>query len=183
MRRTGSEVILAVMMLAACSRPQSQSQSSQAANRAAPATKPVTSNAVEPAQPTRTVAPPAQTPVIDPKSSEAAELIARGFVDLINRRRFDEAYMLLGPGAPPRAVFDQQFASWSDLHASMGTPGPQEGAAGSIYLSIPVQLTGRLHGERSDRSLSLVLRRVNDVPGSTDAQRHWHIERIDAQAG
>jgi hypothetical protein len=25
----------------------------------------------------------------------------------------------------------------------------------------------------------VVLRRVNDVPGSTEAQRRWHIERID----
>ena len=26
----------------------------------------------------------------------------------------------------------------------------------------------------------IILRRVNDVPGSTEAQRHWHIERIDS---
>jgi hypothetical protein len=25
----------------------------------------------------------------------------------------------------------------------------------------------------------VILRRVNDVPGSTEAQRRWHIERID----
>jgi hypothetical protein len=25
----------------------------------------------------------------------------------------------------------------------------------------------------------VVVRRVNDVPGSTEAQRRWHIERID----
>jgi hypothetical protein len=24
---------------------------------------------------------------------------------------------------------------------------------------------------------------VNDVPGSTEAQRHWHIERIDWGSG
>jgi hypothetical protein len=29
----------------------------------------------------------------------------------------------------------------------------------------------------------VVLRRVNDVPGSTEAQRRWHIERIDWGAG
>jgi hypothetical protein len=29
------------------------------------------------------------------------------------------------------------------------------------------------------RSGKAILRRVNDVPGSTEAQRHWHIERID----
>ena len=25
----------------------------------------------------------------------------------------------------------------------------------------------------------MILRRVNDVPGSTEAQRRWHIERIE----
>jgi hypothetical protein len=25
----------------------------------------------------------------------------------------------------------------------------------------------------------VILRRVNDVPGSTEPQRRWHIERID----
>jgi hypothetical protein len=25
----------------------------------------------------------------------------------------------------------------------------------------------------------MILRRVNDVPGSTEAQRRWHIERVE----
>jgi len=28
----------------------------------------------------------------------------------------------------------------------------------------------------------VILRRVNDVPGSTEAQRRWHIERIELKA-
>jgi hypothetical protein len=28
----------------------------------------------------------------------------------------------------------------------------------------------------------VILRRVNDVPGSTEAQRRWHIERIELNA-
>ncbi|MBV9527986.1 hypothetical protein [Sphingomonas sp.] len=125
---------------------------------------------------------PAQRPAIDPKSSEAAEDIARGFADLVNRGRFDEAYMLMGPAAPPRADFDRQFASWSGLHATIGAAEHQEGAAGSIYITVPMHLTGSLNGRRDDRSLNLILRRVNDVPGSTEAQRHWHIERIETPA-
>jgi hypothetical protein len=29
------------------------------------------------------------------------------------------------------------------------------------------------------RTATVTVRRVNDVPGSTEAQRRWHIERID----
>jgi hypothetical protein len=29
------------------------------------------------------------------------------------------------------------------------------------------------------RNADVVLRRVNDVPGSTEVQRRWHIERVE----
>ncbi|HEX6859047.1 MAG TPA: hypothetical protein VF138_02440 [Caulobacteraceae bacterium] len=54
---------------------------------------------------------------------------------------------------------------------ALGEPGRQEGAAGSIYLEVPAMI--------GDQAVTLVLRRVNDVPGSTPEQRRWHVERID----
>lgn len=120
-----------------------------------------------------------QAPAIDPKSTEAAVDVVQAFVDLLNRRRFDEAFMLLGPSAPPRDEFDKQFSRYLDLRVSIGAAGDQEGAAGSIYLSVPMAVSGRLNGNRESRQATAVLRRVNDVPGSSEAQRHWHIERID----
>jgi hypothetical protein len=121
---------------------------------------------------------PRKRDATDPRSSEAALELVEHFAALLNQRRFDEAYMLLGPGAPPRTKFDSQFSRYSDLKVSAGAPGEQEGAAGSIYLSIPLEVSGLLDGERSTRSATAILRRVNDVPGSTEAQRRWHIERI-----
>jgi hypothetical protein len=123
--------------------------------------------------------PPTPRPTIDPKSSAAAEELVRGFVALINSGKLDDAYMLLGPNAPSRSEFDKQFNGYSHLHASQGTAGDQEGAAGSIYVSVPLTISGDQDGKHIDRSADAVLRRVNDVPGSTEAQRHWHIERID----
>jgi hypothetical protein len=120
----------------------------------------------------------APTPVVDTQAAAAAKLAQR-FVDLLNGGQFGEAYMLLGSGAPPRADFDRQFANLSGLHVTTGTPGAPEGAAGSSYLSVPAQLTGKADGKPVKRSLTIVLRRVNDVPGSTQAQRRWHIERVD----
>jgi hypothetical protein len=123
--------------------------------------------------------PPRPAPTIDPKSNEAAKELVEGFVRLLNAGRFNDAYMLLGPNAPPRPQFDERFKGYSSLSVSSGAAGLQEGAAGSIYVSVPLKVSGRLHGQQVDKDGTAVLRRVNDVPGSTEAQRRWHIERID----
>ena len=87
--------------------------------------------------------------------------------------------MLLGAGAPPRKRFDQWFEPFSNLDATIGAAGDEEGAAGSIYLSVPLTIRGRLGDRETERSAITIFRRVNDVPGLTQAERHWHIERLD----
>ena len=116
---------------------------------------------------------------IDPKSTEAAVQLVRQFARLLNERKFDEAYMLLGPNAPPRNAFDGSWEQFDSLTVNVGTAGDHEGAAGSIYLSVPLEVFVVGHGEGHHWVETAILRRVNDVPGSTEAQRHWHIERID----
>ena len=136
----------------------------------------------QPAQPgPQAPTPTAREPTVDPRSSAAAEELVRSFAALLNTGRSDEAYMLLGPSAPPRKSFDAGFARLRHLQVTVGHAGDQEGAAGSIYVSVPLTVSGRADGKRMSRSAKAVLRRVNDVPGSTEAQRHWHIERIDWQ--
>jgi hypothetical protein len=45
---------------------------------------------------------------------------------------------------------------------------------------VPVVVYGRLaSGQPFRKSGKVVLRRINDVPGSTAAQRQWRIERFD----
>jgi hypothetical protein len=87
--------------------------------------------------------------------------------------------MLLGSNGPPRPEFDRNFTRFSDLEVTQGRAGSQEGAAGSIYLSVPLTVSGTAEGKHVERSANAVVRRVNDVPGSTESQRRWHIERID----
>lgn len=167
-------VLGGAMALASCGpqrEPQQPARNSTAPVVPAPSAPPAVSNKPTPA--------PAAAPTVDPKSSEAALDLVRGLVDLLNGGKFDEAYMLLGAGAPPRSDFDRHFAQYSNLNVSIGNPGEQEGAAGSIYLSVPIAILGVSNGKHVDRSATVILRRVNDVPGSTEAQRHWHIERID----
>jgi len=167
-----------MLALAACSRAgerQAESNRAQAA--------PVVDEA-RPTVPEPGTGPNARTPLgpvsptIDAKSTKAAEELVRTFVRLINGRKFDQAYMLLGPIAPPRKDFYRQLLGYT--HVTQSAAGNQEGAAGSIYLSVPLTFAG--DGGRK-REATVILRRVNDVPGSTEAQRHWHIERIDWGSG
>jgi hypothetical protein len=122
---------------------------------------------------------PALKPAIDPKSREAASELVRGLVDALNEGRFGDAWMLLGPNAPPRPEFERRFTRYSGLKVTAGAAGDEEGAAGSIYLSVPLTVSGSVDGTQVSDRATAILRRVNDVPGSTEEQRHWHIERID----
>ena len=85
-------------------------------------------------------------------------------------------------GAQDDAHFQARFRGFSEIHANIGAPSDAEGAAGSSYVTVPVQVYGRIAATSKPFStLRLVtLRRVNDVDGSTAEQRRWHIESIGA---
>ncbi|MDE8650525.1 hypothetical protein [Novosphingobium album (ex Liu et al. 2023)] len=53
--------------------------------------------------------------------------------------------------------------------------GDTEGAAGSLYYEAPVVID--FADGRESRRGTIVLRRVNDVPGATEEQLDWRIER------
>ena len=116
---------------------------------------------------------------IDPKSTEAAGQVVQHYGALIEQGRWVEAARLWGD--PASAVkFASQLKRNSEVHLEIGKPGGSEGAAGSIYVTVPALFYGKLKtGADFRRSAGIILRRVNDVPGSTDDQRRWHIERID----
>ena len=116
---------------------------------------------------------------IDTKSAEAAGQVVQSYGALIEQKRFSEAARLWGDGAAA-AAFADPFKSASEFHLQVGKPGDTEGAAGSIYVTVPVVLYGRLKaGSAFSRSGTATLRRVNDVDGSTEAQRRWHITQIE----
>ena len=113
---------------------------------------------------------------IDPKSAEAAGQVVQSYGALIEQKRFAEAEKLWGDAARARAVSDE-LRRYSEVHLQVGKPGDLEGAAGSIYVTVPTVLYGkRADGTDFSRSGEMVLRRVNDVPGSTEEQRRWHVQ-------
>ena len=120
---------------------------------------------------------------IDPKSAEAAGQVVQHYGALIEQKRWDEAAKLWG-SSEAAAKFDAALKSNRENHLEIGNLGRPEGAAGSIYLSVPVTLYGKdAQGKAFRIGQTVILRRVNDVPGSTEAQRRWHVERIDAGSG
>jgi len=178
--------MLAAALLGSCGRPTetngTNNQPALAENIATPLTPP--------APGTSGGLPDDRTPLeepkgaIDAKSAEAAGQVMQNYGALIEQKRFSEANKLWGDAAAA-AAFNDRFKSASELQLQVGKPGDMEGAAGSIYITVPVVLYGRWsRGGEFSRSGTATLRRVNDVDGSTEAQRRWHIERIElAPAG
>ena len=174
-------VPIACMLACAC-KPHGEAQ--QAANNAAsapiseaPAPAPATPG--QNAETTDDRTPLAEPKgAIDPKSVEAAGQIVQSYGALIEQRRWAEARMLWGDAATA-AKFEGELAKLGEVHLEIGNLGESEGAAGSIYVTMPVIFYGdQKDGQPFRRMADVVLRRVNDVPGSTEAQRRWHIQQI-----
>jgi hypothetical protein len=120
---------------------------------------------------------------IDPKSAEAAGQVVQHYGALIEQGRWGEASNLWSDAANA-AGLASELAKEREVHLEIGKPGDMEGAAGSIYLTVPAVFYGKSDGgERFRRKADVILRRVNDVPGSTEEQRRWHIERVDWGSG
>ncbi|HMI41113.1 MAG TPA: hypothetical protein VK485_07785 [Sphingomicrobium sp.] len=124
-------------------------------------------------------APPAATPVEETSGDAAAKIVER-FAGLLEQRRIDEALRLWSDYGQSKDEFAAALNKYATIDATVGKPGDSEGAAGSIYVDVPLALSGKLKsGGRYSVSGSISLRRVNDVPGSTVEQRRWHIYAID----
>jgi hypothetical protein len=168
-------LVLAAMLLCACGRANHSPQGGNTAEA-----KPSSATASKPSAAATTRAPIAEPEgAIDPTSAEGAGQVVQSYGALIEQKSWSEANALWGDEASA-AKFQAAIANDRELHLEIGNPGDLEGAAGSIYVTIPAIFYG---DDRSAqpfrRSADVILRRVNDVPGSTEAQRRWHIERID----
>ena len=178
----------ALVAVAACGpqrQPQEPTKNANAPVLPAPSAPPAVSNTAAPASAPPGTGPDARTPLaepkgpIDPKSAEAAAQVVQHYGALIEQRRMAEAAKLWG-NADAAEQFALHLKRYPDAHLEIGKPGDMEGAAGSSYVTVPVVFYGKDQNNADFRSAAdIILRRVNDVPGSTEAQRRWHIERIE----
>ena len=184
MRPTASAIIAGLALLSACNRNSNDTPAASpgqfandVANAAAPDARPPA--APDRAEPPRTSLPEPRGP-IDPKSLEAAGQVVQHYGALVEQARFLQAERSWNDLEAARSFAVALDARFKDLHLEIGDLGETEGAAGSIYTVVPVTFYGTSEqGKPLRLPASIVLRRVNDVPGSTERQRRWHIERID----
>ena len=121
---------------------------------------------------------------IDPKSAQGAGQVLQRFGALLEQGKFAAARQSWSDGGKASGLTEAEFADaydkYAEIQAEVGAPGEPEGAAGSSYVEIPLRLYGKLKtGKPFNLVGPVVLRRVNDVPGSSAAQREWHIYRSD----
>lgn len=128
-----------------------------------------------------------QAPAAPSSASEAAtaqpspsDFIAH-YAALLQAHNFGEAYKLLDPSmGVTEQQFERRLSGYKTIKATVGRIGPVEGAAGSLYDTVQLTLTGeRTDGTPYKVTGPVTLRRVNDVPGSTPEQRQWHIYKMD----
>ena len=185
-------IILAMALAAAsCGKPASENIADNISNGAPPAaeTPPIDPATIRPGQPGGL--PDDRTPLnegrIDPKGAEGAGQVVQLFGGLLEQRKFGEAYRLWSDDGRASGMSEAQFIAaydkYADIHSEVGRPGDSEGAAGSIYVDVPLRLYGKLKSGGPFNLIGTVtLRRVNDVPGSTEEQRRWHIYKSDLAA-
>ncbi|MBN9506596.1 MAG: hypothetical protein J0I69_11270 [Altererythrobacter sp.] len=126
--------------------------------------------------------PPATAPIRAGSPEEAI----RAYYAAIDAGEFARAYRLWAregeASGQSYAAFREGFASTRRSEVRVSGPVQSEGAAGSIYATVPVEVNAVLKdGTRQHFTGQYVLRRVNDVPGATEAQLHWHIESASLQ--
>ena len=176
--KTALAALAALTLSAGCNREPEHHAVANEPNLAADSTPTATEARTEGGLPDdRTPLPEPKGP-IDPKSAEAAGQVVQSYGALIEQGRWNEAEKLWGtPTAAPN--FTAELKRDSEVHLEIGKPGGTEGAAGSIYVTIPVVFYGKAGAKDFRRPADIILRRVNDVPGSTEYQRRWHIESIE----
>ena len=115
------------------------------------------------------------------RTVKGARNVLVSFARAIELKEFDQAWNMLGPAAKQRmskADFNKIFTGLD--HISVAVPGGQmEGAAGSSYYTSQATINAKDTDGRPVRIEGpITLRRVNDVPGATPYQLHWHIEQL-----
>ena len=113
-------------------------------------------------------------------SAQGAANVVQTYYAFLEAGRYDEAWRLWSDSGMSPAEFAAGFDGYAEYHANIGAPGRIEGAAGSLYVEVPVQVYGRLKGGEPFNRLGTVrLRRSNNVPGATPEQLEWRIAGSD----
>jgi hypothetical protein len=109
------------------------------------------------------------------RSVEAAVQVVRNYYAAVQRHDYRAAHTIWS-GNHSVTALRRGYAQTAWVKVTPLPPFTAEGGAGSMYVDINVRVDAALrNGKRQHYAGSYTLRRVNDVDGSTAAQRRWHI--------
>ena len=116
-------------------------------------------------------------------SAQGAANVVQTFFAHVEAGHYQQAWQLWSEGGKASGMSAPEFAAsferYREYHARVGAPGRIEGAAGSLYVEVPVQIFGRLKDGRQFNAAGKVqLRRTNEVPGASAEQRQWRIAAV-----
>ncbi|MEH6791707.1 hypothetical protein [Parasphingorhabdus sp.] len=175
------------LLLLGCSEPQTPQNEPQPDRGASPAAAPhaeMDAPSSDAGATANDSAPDLSPPTLIPEAErgeKGARNILLSFARAIELGAFDQAWSLLSPPDKNKWSKSEFAGLFADLSAiTVAIPGGTvEGAAGSLYYTAPVTITGT---DGNGRPLRIegkaVLRRVNDVEGATAAQLRWHFETL-----
>jgi membrane-bound inhibitor of C-type lysozyme len=132
--------------------------------------------------------PDDKTPIAEGKiaadSAQGAANVVQTYYALLEGKKYGQAWALWGnKGADSKlsaAAFAASFAKYREYHANIGAPGDVDAGAGQRYVTVPVQVYGRLaNGKPEYQRGSVVLHRTGDIDGATAEQKSWRIQSID----
>ena len=133
--------------------------------------------------------PDDRTPVSEapftPDSAQGAANVVQTYYALLGEGKYRQAWALWDDGGKASGLsadaFAASFAQYSEYHANIGAPGDVDAGAGQRYVTVPVQVYGRLKaGAKPVYMLGKVtLHRVGDIDGATPAQKSWHIRSAE----
>lgn len=186
-------VLLATLALGACTfGPADQNQAANetiATNKVAteaPAALP--SQAPVPIEPAAQATgnatnPVTETPAIDETAQDAADVVQRYYA-LIGVKKYAQAWALwenVGKASGMSAqAFAASFDKYSAYNAQIGAPGAIDAGAGQRYVTVPVQVYGRLKaGNRPFNMSGTVTLHRAVVDGATQEQKSWRIRDAD----
>lgn len=134
-------------------------------------------NSVEPADSANMAVNVAAAP--DKPGPVAAAAVVQAYAALAEQRDFAAAAEHW-TDAGNAAQFAADLDDYPKVAMTVGKAGDVEGAAGSLFVKVPLALKLTLRsGSPYEMTCAARLRRVNDVPGATAKQLRWNIEAID----
>ena len=181
MRRTDA-LFLALALcacMAACARTE------QAAPTPLPAQQETAVAAPPSPVPAAEAAPAIAVEPSDAATPAAARQVVVDYYTAIDAGDYAKAYALWSDkGAASGQTFEHfsgGYANTKSVHATVGEPTDEEGAAGSRYIQVPVELSALQRDGSERRYRGRFTLRTVVADGASQEQRRWHLASAEMQ--